>query len=213
MKLVVLNPNTSSRMTDATVLALRGALPTSFDLVGMTAARGVPVIDTAERFAIGAATALDMLAEVPLDADAILLACFGDPGLLSLRRQAAVPVIGMAEAAARAARRAGQRFAIVTAGSGWVPLLRDAMRALEADDLLVDVYPLPGNGADLQRDPAAFRDGVAALSRQAADDGAQALVLGGAAFAGLDFAIDARLQRIDVMSAIADALSLLGSDA
>lgn len=203
MKLAVLNPNTSTAMTEAVVAALRARLPADMTLTGLTARQGVPVIDSAERFAIGAETALRMLADVPPEADAILLACFGDPGLVALRAHARVPVIGMVETTVRRAHRDGHRLAIVTAGAAWVPLLEHAVHTLVPEAVLVGVHTLPGNGADLLRTPAAFRDGVAALSRQAADAGATALVLGGAAFAGLDFEIDARLVRIDAMDAIA----------
>lgn len=209
MKLAVLNPNTSAAMTDAVVAALRLRLPPTAVVMGLTASKGVPVIDSAERFAIGAATALQLLGDVPADADAILLACFGDPGLVGLRRRARMPVIGMAEATALAAHAAGHRLAIVTAGAAWVPLLGDAIRALVPSLTLSGVYALPGNGADLRRAPATFRAGVAALSRQAADEGATALALGGAAFAGLDFEIDPRLVRIDTMDAVAAALATL----
>ncbi|CAN5653211.1 hypothetical protein BH10PSE18_BH10PSE18_40280 [soil metagenome] len=205
MKLAVLNPNTSAAMTDAVTEALRARLPPTATLVGMTASKGVPVIDSAERFAVGAATALQMLDDVPSDASAILLACFGDPGLVGLRQRARVPVIGMAEATAMAAQQAGHRLAIVTAGAAWVPLLSQAVRALVPRLTLTGVYALPGNGSDLRRSPEDFRAGVATLSRQAADDGATALTLGGAAFAGLDFDIDPRLARIDTMDAVAAA--------
>ncbi len=211
MKLAILNPNTNVAMTDAVVAALRVRLPRTTSLAGLTASKGVPVIDSAERFAVGAATALWMLDDVPADAGAILLACFGDPGLIGLRHRARVPVIGMAEATARAAQRAGHRLAIVTAGAAWVPLLSEAVHALVPELTLTGVYALPGNGVDLRHSPAAFRAGVTALSRQAADDGATALTLGGAAFAGLDFEIDPRLVRIDTMDAVAAEFAALST--
>ena len=200
-KLVVLNPNTTRAMTDAVVAAAMRQVSAGTRIVGMTPSEGPPVIDSRESFAAGARTALGMLREVPADADAILLACFGDPGLQALRLAAAVPVVGLAEAVIGEARAAGERFAIITAGANWVPMLQQCVAACGAADLLAGVHALAGNGRALRENPEIFRDEVLRLSTVAADDGARRLILGGAAFAGLDFAVDRRLTPMDVMGA------------
>jgi len=47
----------------------------------------------------------------------------GDPGLLALRESSPAPVSGLAEAAFMDAARHG-RFAIVTGGARWAPMLQ-----------------------------------------------------------------------------------------
>lgn len=201
MKLVVLNPNTTQAMTDAVVQELLHRAHACMDVVGLTAAHGSAVIDSAATFAHGAESALAMASAIPTEADAVLLACFGDPGLAALRAAVQVPVVGLAEAAVYAAMADGRPFAIVTAGSGWVPLLHDCVASYHAARALVGVLALPGNGSQLKQNPDAFRAAVLQLSTQAADAGAAQLILGGAAFAGLTFEVDKRLTVIDVMAA------------
>ena len=200
-KLVVMNPNTSRLMTEAVVALAVEHLTGGTVVVGMTAAEGCDVIDSRETFAVGARAAIGMLRDVPGDTDAILLACFGDPGLRDLRQATDVAVIGLAESVLAEARAAGHRFAIITAGANWVPMLKQCVQECGAADLLVDVYALAGNGKKLRECPDEFRAEVLRLSAVAGDRGATKLILGGAAFAGLDFNVDPRLALMDVMGA------------
>ena len=80
----------------------------------MTAAYGVPYIATRAEAAIGAAAALDMLAERRGTMDAAIVAAFGDPGLGGARELFDFPVVGMAEAAMLMACTLGRRFGIVS---------------------------------------------------------------------------------------------------
>lgn len=206
MHWVALNPNTNAAMTEAVVAELHAQAPTGTTVRGLTARTGCAVIDSRDSFAIGARAALATLAEVPADADAVLLACFGDPGLEALHRASTIPVVGLAEAALHAAHAAGQPYAIVTAGADWVGMLRERAADFGAGRWLVDVYALPANGAALRRDPAAFRAELRRLSAIAAEAGARTLILGGAAFAGLAFEVDARLALMDVARVASAAL-------
>lgn len=210
MKIVVLNPNTTTAMTEGVLASLAPHVPAA-TLAGLTARQGCAVIDSRETFAIGARTAVEMLAQVPADASAVLLACFGDPGLAEMRALTTTPVVGLAEAAIRAACDAGQPFAIVTAGRAWVAMLEECAEAYGAGALLVGVYALDGNGGALRREPAAFAAELARLALKAQASGARALILGGAAFAGLDFNLPAGLRLIDSFEAAALRLASLSS--
>jgi Asp/Glu/hydantoin racemase len=184
--LLVLNPNTSQAMTEAVVSAARALLPPGLRAIGWTASAGPPVIKDRPSYDVAAAAMPALLAEAPR-ADAILLACFGDPGLAVLRERAGEPVTGLAEAAILAARQRGERFAILTAGAAWVPILTDCVAAGGAAHLLAGVFALDGDGAALRADPERFRAQVRALSARARAAGARRLVPGGAAFEGLRF--------------------------
>lgn len=56
--------------------------------------------------------------------DAVVLGCFGDPGLDGLREIADAPVVGPAAAAMSLACTLGHRFSVVTVADGVRPLLR-----------------------------------------------------------------------------------------
>ncbi|WP_425261224.1 aspartate/glutamate racemase family protein [Rubrivivax sp. RP6-9] len=201
----VLNPNTTAAMTAAVQAQVRALVPPGVAVHGSTAQQGAPVIDSAGRFAAAAAALpAQVAADVP-PAAAVLLACFGDPGLESLRGLRR-PVAGLAEAAVAEAVAAGQRFAIVTAGAAWVPLLQQRVADFGATPWLAGVFALPFNGLRLVQDPAGSRAALQAVVAQAERSGAQALVLGGAAFAGLRDLVPTRLVLIEPVAAATRAL-------
>lgn len=188
---LLLNPNTTRSLTDQLVAQLGPRLDTA--LQGATAAFGEPYIASEVSYAIGAHAALDSWRRHAADHGApaaVLVACFGDPGVLALREAAGVPVSGLAEAAMREAARLG-RFGILTGGPAWDPMLRRLARMLDIDRL-ADVEAIAWSGGELAADPLrglqALQDGLDRLL--ARTPGLAAVVLGGAALGG--FA--ARLQ-------------------
>ncbi|WP_395712451.1 aspartate/glutamate racemase family protein [Reyranella sp.] len=114
MKILIANPNTSSGVTDRLVASAKLVASPGTELLPMTAPRGVPYIATRAEAAIGAAAALEMLAERRGEIDAAIVAAFGDPGLGGARELFDFPVVGMAEAAMLVACTLGRSFAIVS---------------------------------------------------------------------------------------------------
>ena len=68
------------------------------------------------------------------------------------------------------------------------------------------VLALPVDGRALAAEPSRYRDALADAARQAERGGAQALILGGAAFAGLARLVDTPLPVIDAIDAATAAL-------
>ncbi len=197
----VLNPNSTAAMTQAVLAQVRRHLPPGFSAQGHTAVDGPPVIDSRASFA-AAARAVPAMAQAAGPEDRLLLACFGDPGLEALRVAAAPrAVVGLAEAAVLQAVAARQRFAILTAGPDWVAMLGERVADFGAAAWLSGVYALPFNGLQLAAQPEAGRDALRTAAQAAARDGAQVLVLGGAAFAGLSGLVDTPLPLIDPIAA------------
>lgn len=177
-------------MTKLVLAHARAVLPGDIDIVAVTAGFGAEVIASETAFAIAAHATLDAYAAQPGPWDAVLLACFGDPGLYALREISPAPVVAFADAAMREAARHG-RFAIVTGGDRWAPMLTRLAATLGHADALAGVVTLPANGAQIAADPdaaiGALRD---AVTEAVARYGAQAVIVGGAGLAGLA----ARLQ-------------------
>ena len=188
-RLLILNPNTSASVSARlqahaqALLAERGNSAVSVSL--LTASLGASYIASEASFAIAGHAALDAWARHAAaggQADAVLLGCFGDPGVWALREATGLPVIGLAEAAMRSAARMG-RFAIVTGGTAWVPMLERLARTLGLAQALAGVHAVAPSGAALAADP----DAALALLRDAcrqASRGADAVILGGAGLAG-----------------------------
>jgi len=186
MKLLVLNPNTTASMTDRVVAEVRRLAPPAWEMRGVTAAVGCEVIASRAAFVTGAWAALETLRAQDEWADAVLLACFGDPGLAALREVSAVPVIGMAEAALHEAVALGRPYHIVTAGAAWDGMLRELVRVAGADALLDGITVLDGTGLAVAREPQRavqrLQDVLDGLQQQR---GAPTCILGGAGFAGM----------------------------
>lgn len=213
MKFLVVNPNTSaavSRRLQEHVVAIVAGLAASAEVRTATASFGASYIADEASFAIAAHAALDAAASdraLHGDPDAILLGCFGDPGIEALREAIGRPVVGLAEAALREAASHG-RFAIVTGGAAWRPMLERLARSLGCGDRLVSVHALEATGAQLAADPDAAMDSLRSACR-VASAGADAVVIGGAGLAGMAAQIASSLDVPLIDSVTAGALALL----
>ena len=180
---LVINPNTTASVTEGVVEACRAAFP-SVEWQGVTARFGAPYIADEIGYAVASHAVLDAH-EASFDGhDAVLVACFGDPGLLALRELAGVPVMGLAQASLVAAARHG-RFAIVTGGHAWGPMLTRFARAHQLDAHLAGIQTIDLTGAQIAADPEAALDDLAAAALRGVDGGAECVLLGGAALCGL----------------------------
>lgn len=184
MRLLLLNPNTSQGMTDRMAVLATAAAPVGTVIDAQTAPYGFPYISSLAEAQIAGGIVLQMLAEAPPPAAAII-AAFGDPGLPAARELFGFPVVGMAEASILTALQLGQRFAIVTfspAMRGWY---LDSVAALGAGPRCLGVRTPPDHAAQVadvaQTRRALLRD----LATEAARDGADVVILGGAPLAGL----------------------------
>jgi allantoin racemase len=186
MHLLLINPNTTASITDLVLAEARKVAAPDTVLSAATGCFGGRYVATRATYAIAGHAALDAYAEHGQSADAVVLACFGDPALLALKEIAHQPVVGMAEASCLAAAALGGRFAIVTGGERWGPMLREFVATLGLSEQLATVYTVVPTGADIARDP----DGTLALLAQACRScveqaGADSVILGGAGLAGL----------------------------
>ncbi|CAN5380270.1 aspartate/glutamate racemase family protein [soil metagenome] len=186
MRILLINPNTTQTVTDLVATHVRAIAGDAATFVPVTGRFGARYISTRASAAIAGHAALDAYAAHRKGCDAVYLACFGDPGLLALREVADVPVIGMAEASCLEASKQGRRFAIVTGGALWGPMLTEFVASLGLADRLTGVRTIAPTGGDIARNPdAALAQLATACTACATDDGAAVVILGGAALAGL----------------------------
>jgi allantoin racemase len=185
VRILFINPNTSS-VTDLVAAATRAVIGDRAEIVPVTGRFGARYIASRAAAAIAGHAALESLATHVEGCDAVYLACFGDPGLAALKEVSPVPVVGMAQASCEAACRRGARFAIVTGGALWGPMLREFVAGLGLAERLASVRTVAPTGGDIARDPdAALALLAAACTACAKEDGADVVILGGAALAGL----------------------------
>jgi Asp/Glu/hydantoin racemase len=184
-RLLILNPNTTDAMTGKTVDRARAMLP-DVEIIAAGGRFGPRYIASRASFAIAAHAALDAYAANRQGVDAVLLACFGDPGLDALREVSPAPVIGLVEAAAEAAAQGGRRFSIVTGGVLWQSMLRESLATRGLAAQLASIRTVAPDGGTIARDPdGALRLLAEACDACVAEDGAQAVILGGVGLIGL----------------------------
>ncbi|ABM38571.1 aspartate/glutamate racemase family protein [Polaromonas naphthalenivorans] len=220
-KLLVINPNTSASVSSLLQSHVQAASGLHVQVRTVTARFGAPYISDEASYAVAAHATLDAWAAAligpdgaPLEApDAVLIGCFGDPGLLALRESSPVPVTGLAEAAFIEAARHG-RFAIVTGGERWGPMLERLAQSLGHAPLLAGIHTVAPTGAQLAADPVAARALLSQACRDAVRQlGAQTVILGGAGLAGMAASIQPGLGVPIIDSVLAGAHWALRSHA
>jgi Asp/Glu/hydantoin racemase len=201
-KLLIINPNTTDAMTRKVETLARAMLPVEWDITAVSGRFGPRYIASRATFAVAGHAALDAYAMHGADADGVLLACFGDPGLDALREVSPVPVIGLVEAAAREAGADDRRFSIVTGGVLWETMLREMLLVRGLSSQLASIRTVAPDGGTIARDPdGALQVLVEACDACIAADEAQAVILGGAGLIGLAARV-ARIRRYPVICSV-----------
>jgi allantoin racemase len=186
MRLLFINPNTSADLTEQGARVARKVARPDTEIVPATGRFGARYIATRAAAAIAGHAALDVYAREGKGADVVLLACFGDPGLFALRELAPVPVVGMAEAACHLASSLGRKFAIVTGGHRWGPMLEEFIAVIGLSANMAAVRTLAPSGGEIAANPDAALDLLAQTCVETVQrDGADVVILGGLGFAGL----------------------------
>jgi len=205
-RVLLINANTTQGVTELIERHARAAVGGAVEWKAVTAAFGAPYISSEAAYAVAGHAALDCLEREAAGCDAVYLACFGDPGLFALREAAGMPVVGMAEASMREAASRG-RFSIVTGGPAWKPILERLAMALGFSQKLVSVRTLAMPGPQLAERPELISEEV----EKAASDGAQTVIIGGAALAGLAGRLHSAVPLIDSVECGARAAARLCS--
>lgn len=192
LRIVVINPNTTASMTATIGESARAVAGPGVSIRAVNPATG-PV--SIESHFDDAMSVPGVLAEVAAaersGVDAFVIACFGDPGLLAAREIASGPVIGIAEAAMRAAAYLGRGFSVITTLERTVGHTRDLAEAYGLGRQCLGVHATGIPVIELETDPEAYATVLGAARAALDTDGSDVIVLGCAGMADLC----ARLQH------------------
>ena len=139
----VINPNSSKVVTRSMEACLRLFEGNGHE-IRCTELEGAPVgIETDAHVA----EVVPMLIEAvqAAKADAIVIACFSDPGIAAVRAATNVPVVGIAEAAYLTALGLGRGFGIVSMGPSSIDRHRRYLEDLQLDGRLAGDRSLPNS--------------------------------------------------------------------
>lgn len=182
----VLNPNSSTSVTEAIARAFSAVVSEDqcvFECI--TAHDGPPGIVTQGDFEQAARIAIEDVATHAAEADAFVLACFSDPGVVEARACCSKPVIGLGEAGMRAAMARGQRVGVIAIARAAIPRHMCYWKALGVLDRVAGERPLD-LPVHLSGDAVhALGPMIAAARLLVNEDGADVVLLGCAGMAEL----------------------------
>lgn len=218
MKILVLNPNTSSTMTAEIDAAAREAAAPGTEIVSAQPEFGAVAIDSVAESYLSAVGVMDVvatrLAAGTFDADAVVLAGFGEHGKDALQEMLDVPVLDIAESAAHVAHLIGRRFSVVTTLARSIAPIEDRLLLAGLAAHCASVRACGLGTAEIDADPAgAVAAIVAEAERAVTEDGADVICLGCAGMASVTAAITekAGVPAVDgVAAAVGLAQMLVG---
>ncbi len=187
-KLLLLNPNTTQSITDRLHARVQDRLGDVWHVTSLTAPFGAPYIADEASYAIAAHATLQVYEAQVGRFDAMLLACFGDPGGFALKEDGRMPSVGLAEAAMREAAAMG-KYAIVTGGAAWKPMLERLAFGIGGDVFarLAHIEAITLTGAQIAENPEAAHAALLAACETARRAAPQihSVILGGAGLMGI----------------------------
>lgn len=187
MQILVVNPNSTRSMTDKIVEAAQAVASPGTTILGATA-QGAPA--SIEGHYDEAMSLPGLMAQVreaeAKGVDGIVVACFDDPGIAACRELATGPVLGICEAAVKAASMIATSFSVVTTLPRSVPVIEHLIhgyglshqcRRVRSAAIPVLALEEPGSNARMK-----VRDEIL---RAIEEDRCEAVVLGCAGMADL----------------------------
>src|SRR5215207_3742412 len=182
-KILIVNPNTTTSMTETIAEAARAVAAPGTEIAAVTSSMGPASIEGFYDEAFAVPGLIKALSDSP-DADAAIIACFDDTGLDAARTAVPYPVVGICEAALITAGQIAKRITVITTLPRSIVPLEELVRRygfaervrVTACDVAVLDLDRPGSGAEAKLE--------AEISR-ALDKGAEAIVLGCAGMADL----------------------------
>jgi allantoin racemase len=179
-RLLVVNPNTSARVTHWLAEEARRVAGDEFEIVAVNAASGLAAIETPHDIeSAGRAVVAEVARH---EASGAIVAAFGDPGLAEARALGRMPIVGLGECGIRAAAQGWRRFAILTLGAAMRGAILAKVAAMELAGQLDEVRLLPFSIPELIGDREGRRAEIVAAVRACRD---RVVLLGGAPFAGM----------------------------
>jgi len=209
MRILIINPNTTSSMTTKIRDAARSVAAPDVEIVARNPSAGPASIQGPED---GCAALPGTLEEVTKGRDegfdAIILACFDDTGLAEARALSGVPTIGIGEAAFHAAMLLGAKFSVVTTLSVSVPVIKENLKNYGLDSMCLKVRASEVPVLDLEI-PGSDAQGKISeeISLSLSCENPSAVVLGCAGMADLA-AQFSKTHKIPVIDGVAAAVGL-----
>jgi allantoin racemase len=208
MKILVINPNLTQAVTDAVADVARKYAAPGTEIVAVTGEFGPQVIGSRAENALAHHGVLELSAKHGSGCDAVVLGVSLDTGLLALRELLPVPVVGMTEAGLFGAALLATKIGVLTFGRRMVPAYEELVLAYGMSQRVVGVDSVELPPTATFSDPQAVnRLTLEACARLVDGHGAEAIVMAGAAMAGLNERLQAQVP-VPLVDGVACAVPL-----
>ena len=195
MKIMVINPNTSESMTEHIRKEVEKIKRADTRLSVLCPDKGPETVESAYDEAYAIPPTLELVKKANREGyDAIILACFSDPGLEAAREVSKIPVVGIEESTLHMAAMLGARFSIMTPRKQRIPMRREHVHLRGLSHFLASVRSLDLSVADTDRYPEKTKQRVFEVAQKAVEeDGAEVIILGCAGMAGYAPELESKL--------------------
>lgn len=211
MKILVVNVNTTSSMTDAIAASARAVAGPDTEIIGLTPTVGADSVEGNFESYLAAVAVMDAVTKYDGEFDAVVQAGFGEHGREGLQELLKVPVVDITEAAGHVASLVGHKYSVVTTLDRTVPLIEDRLKLAGLDARCASVRSSGLSVLQLEEDPElAVKAIVAEAELAVRDDKAEVICLGCGGMAGLDEAVRAA-TGVPVVDGVTAAVKLAES--
>lgn len=215
MKILIINPNTSRQMTEEIRKTAEAVKNPDTELIVTCPEKGPESLESYYEESIATVEFLKIIENMRGKIDAVVLACYGDPGLYAMKELLKVPAIGIAEASMVTATLLGQKFSILVALGKSVSMMENLVMKYGFKERLASIRSVEMPVLDLEARPEETVKRLEAVGKRAIKDGAETIILGCAGLTGFDIKLQEKLgvPVIDPVKAgvkLAETLSSLG---
>ncbi len=216
MRILVVNVNTTDRITQAIARQAQAAAAPGTEIIGLTPDFGADSVEGNFESYLAAIAVMDKVMSYDQPFDAVIQAGYGEHGREGLQELLNVPVVDITDAAASTAMFLGRSYSVVTTLDRTVPLIEDRLRLSGLWDRCASVRASGLAVLELEASPHRALEAIVQQAELAvSEDRAEVICLGCGGMAGLDEQIRLRtgVPVIDGVSAavtIAESLVRLG---
>jgi len=207
MRILVVNANTSSIVTEKVAAQARASASPGTEVVAVTGDFGARVIGTRAEHAIGEHSTVALVARHATGCDAVVIAVSYDTGLRAARELLPIPVVGMTEAGLLTACMLGGRIGVVTFGRRVLPLYRELVGAYGLTERIAGWRTLESTAAYQRGAHDVLDDELVATACDLVEhDSAETVLLTGAVMAGVPTRLQSRVP-VPLVDGIACAIA------
>jgi len=187
MKILIINPNTSTHMTSLIEKSAKEVASIGTEILVTNPKSGPKAI---ESFFDETTSTINIVKEILHNlkekVDAVVIACFDDPGLYIFREMLEIPVIGIGESSILMALTLGWKFSILVASEKAIPLMENMVYRYGLEKRMASIETMGLSVVEIDQMGDKAIEPLLKVAEKAKSKHAEVLILGCAGLAGLD---------------------------